>query len=222
MNLEDLLIPVKHVDIFYAIIAQNGGLGEISRKEELVVSKEALVEIIMRLGGASGSTFQPPSTTSKPQNEFTLEKNEAHLPHNNKDEGSSFSINEFIKPQNEPIPINEKSEENESSKNEVQPQTALFELENSDNQIDHPILPKSLVEDWRKNEKNLIRAIFDYQQFPLKEVADRYGGRSASANLANFMAKSDSDLKNMRKSTAQRLASALQVPLDWILVLKKG
>ena len=51
----------------------------------------------------------------------------------------------------------------------------------------------------------------------LKEVAERYGGNSASANLANYLARPDLELAVMRRSTALKIAQAMEVPPELVL-----
>lgn len=217
MNIEDLLIPARHIDIFYAVIAQNGGIKEMKYKQEVKVSQEAFVELVIRLGGAHADTEEALSKPVQGVHSSENEKNE----HESVPEVPSFiknhEINEFISPKNEEPTKNESFD---TLLNESPAQGSLFELKEIDNQILDIGLPEVLIEDWRKSEKNLVRAIFDHKGTSLKTVAERYGGRSASANIANFMAKTDSELSRMRKSTATRLANALEVPVEWILAVR--
>lgn len=81
--------------------------------------------------------------------------------------------------------------------------------------------PQVLLEEWRMSEENLIRCIMKFKNLGLKTVAERYGGKSAAANIANFLAKSDEELATMRSSTMRRLAEALGCPLEWLLLLKQ-
>ena len=167
MKIEDLLIPARHVDLFYALIARNGGVSGVVAKDELVMSKEAVVELFVRLGARG-----------KVKNESGVGKNE--------------KMNE--------------NNENEGQRN--------------DNQGDGYAMPKALLEEWGKEGKNLIRAVMDHKDLQLKSVAEKYGGKSAAANLSNFLAKSDEELAAMRTSTMQRLATALDCPVEWLLQLK--
>jgi len=225
MNLEDLLIPVRYIDIFYAVIAQNGGVAEMSYKEEFKISREAFVELVQRLG-------EPPASQEKKSAAEKKEKNEPVMPA----QESQNELNELTGTKNE-IHFNEneseltrltlkneqsiKNESNPALINEFTEQHSLFGDETTENQLLDIGLPQVVIEDWKNSDKNLIRAILDFKDMPLKDVADRYGGRSAAANLANFMAKPDADLGTMRKSTAERLAAALEVPAEWILAVKK-
>lgn len=86
----------------------------------------------------------------------------------------------------------------------------------SDNQMDYDRLPKALLEIWKAGQTNFLKALMEYQGIELKTLAARYGGSSASANLANFLAKSDQELSSMRPSTLQKLAQAFQVPIEWL------
>lgn len=81
-------------------------------------------------------------------------------------------------------------------------------------------LPQQLLDHARSSDQNFIRCIFDYQNVSLKEVARKYGGRSAAANLSNLMAKPNHELVSMRSSTMERLAAALECPLEWISLIK--
>ena len=56
-----------------------------------------------------------------------------------------------------------------------------------------------------------------WRNIPLKVAAERYGGKSAAANLANFLARSNDELATMRTSTVRRVAGALDCPPEWIL-----
>ena len=167
MKIEELLIPARHVDLFCALIARNGGVSGVVAKDELVLSKEAVVELFVRLG-AKGET----------ENELEAGENEK---------------------------MNENSESG---------------MKGDDNQADGYVMPKALLEEWGKEGKNLIRAVMDHKDLQLKSVAEKYGGKSAAANLSNFLAKSDEELAAMRTSTMQRLATALDCPVEWLLQLK--
>lgn len=91
----------------------------------------------------------------------------------------------------------------------------------SDNQGISMGLPEVIVQEWSGEGENLVRAIMNYKNRTLKEVAERYGGKSGAANLANFMAKSNEDLAGMRDSTLRRLAEALECPVDWLMVVRE-
>ncbi len=78
-------------------------------------------------------------------------------------------------------------------------------------------LPKELLDIHKSSRENILRSIFEWKQLGLKEVASRYGGSSAQANLANFLSRSDKDLRTMRRSTAIRLCKAMEIPKDLLL-----
>lgn len=77
------------------------------------------------------------------------------------------------------------------------------------------IIPKEILEMMEKRKVNLLRAAMEYHGQSLKELAVRYGGNSAAANLANFLSKSNQDLKLMRPSTAARMAEVFDIPKEW-------
>lgn len=94
---------------------------------------------------------------------------------------------------------------------------SIFNVPGAESQSFDGGIPQALVEDMEKNEINVLRAIMLYKNMTLKEVADAYGGKSAAANLANFLARSNEELGKMRRSTVTRIADALGVPPSWIL-----
>ena len=168
MKLDELMIPAVHVDLFYALIARNGGVLGAAAKDELTISKEAAIELFIRLGAGAGV-----------KNEIGVRENE------------KMNVEEGV------------------------------EEEEDGNQGVDVGMPEVLVEMWGQGEQNLIRAIMEFKKLPLKEVAERYGGKSAAANISNFLAKSDRELGAMRLSTMTRLAKALDCPLDWLTQLKE-
>lgn len=85
-----------------------------------------------------------------------------------------------------------------------------------ENQAIITTLPKELIELMADREGNRIRAIMSYRGTSLKEVADRYGGKSAAANIANFLSRTDEELTHMRDSTKVKLARALDCPVEWL------
>lgn len=87
-------------------------------------------------------------------------------------------------------------------------------------QRDSTHLPKAIVELMQKEKVNLIKAIMIYKKMSLKEVAERYGGKSGAANMANFMAKSPEDLTSIRASTFHKIAHALDCPYSWLAQVK--
>lgn len=91
----------------------------------------------------------------------------------------------------------------------------------SDNQSTDGVIPKVIVEEWQGNDENLVRVIMNYKNQTLKDVAERYGGKSGAANLANFMAKSNAELAAMRDSTLRKLADALECPVDWLFAVRE-
>lgn len=169
MTIDELMIPAAHVDLFYALIARNGGIIGAAQKSELVLSKEAAIELFIRLG-ARGEI-----------------KNESIGVENEKMNENSILVDSVI-----------------------------------ENQEDEYAIPKAILEKSRKEGQNLIRAIMEHKNLQLKEVALRYGGKSAAANLSNFLAKTDEELGAMRVSTMTRLAKAMNCPTEWLLQLKKN
>jgi hypothetical protein len=89
----------------------------------------------------------------------------------------------------------------------------------SENQDVDAVLPPSLVEIRRSDEGNMIRCILKYKGLTLKEVSERYGGKSGASNVANFLSKTDAELNQVRASTLARLAQALDCPLEWFDLL---
>jgi hypothetical protein len=89
-----------------------------------------------------------------------------------------------------------------------------------ENQIFNIQLPEAIIEEWSGKGENLVRAIMNFKNLTLKEVGERYGGKSGAANLANFMAKSNDELAAMRDSTLRRLAGALDCPEEWLFVVR--
>jgi DNA-binding Xre family transcriptional regulator len=99
-------------------------------------------------------------------------------------------------------------------KNEFDYEVDAFSAEN---QIVSHDLPQSILEVVKAGKENRLRAIMFAKGLSLKEVAERYGGKSAASNVANFLQKKDEDVRIMRQSTLQRLATALDCPIDWLL-----
>ena len=65
---------------------------------------------------------------------------------------------------------------------------------------------------------NVIKAVMEYRKLSLKDVAEKYGGKSGAANIANFLARTDEELRNTRKSTLVKIATAMDVPAQWFLI----
>ncbi|MEM6270274.1 MAG: hypothetical protein AAF998_12605 [Bacteroidota bacterium] len=86
----------------------------------------------------------------------------------------------------------------------------------SDNQYFDTTMPQVLIEDRENPEGKLVRAIMEHGNLSLKVVAERYGGKSGAANVANFMAKTNRELATMRASTRRKLATALGCPEKWL------
>lgn len=167
MKVDDLLIPAQHVDLFFDLMASNGGFEGLGSKNELRISKETVIELFVRLGAVS-----------KKENEEVVS-------------------------------------ENEKMKNAQRDESKGLE-----NQLNESILPQAILDKWTSSGENLIRTILDHKDLQAKVVADRYGGKSAAANISNFLAKTDAELATMRVSTMERLAEALECPAEWILLLK--
>lgn len=75
------------------------------------------------------------------------------------------------------------------------------------------VLPLALLEVSSNEEGNAIRCIMNWKAYSLKEIGDRYGGKSAASNLANFLSKTDFELMRTRKSTMAKIANSLDVAL---------
>jgi hypothetical protein len=108
------------------------------------------------------------------------------------------------------------------NKNEsVNPGTVVMGVGVVDNQSYSRALPQVIVQEVEIAGGNLVKAIMNFKNYSLKEVAERYGGKSGAANLANFMAKSNNELAAVRDSTLRKLADALECPVDWLMVVRE-
>ena len=67
------------------------------------------------------------------------------------------------------------------------------------------------LEDRCAGEGNAIRWVMNHYRMSLKEIAIRYGGKSAASNIANYLSKSDCELMAVRNSTIRRIAEALEI-----------
>lgn len=100
------------------------------------------------------------------------------------------------------------------NKNELIEQPLQLQLFASPGEVH---LPRELVDVMKKDNVNLLRAIMTYKKLELKDVALKYGGKSAAANISNFLARTNEELMTARPKTLQRLALAFDCPDDWLL-----
>lgn len=111
---------------------------------------------------------------------------------------------------------NESGKKKNEQKNEKSELNLFSTVDSNENQLFNPYLPKEIVEIVKKENCGLVRAIMTFRGYSLKEVAARYGGASAAANLANIMARPNDSLAVMRPATLKRLAQALSCPVEWL------
>ena len=218
MKVEKLLIPALYADLFAEIAAKNGGIAQIDSLESLEVPKDVLFALFQRMVGLTEGSFKQDAPSSASKKQPMTENEPSKVNKSAENESNSTDRVEMNSPRS-------KNEQNSlfnpshSIKNDYK---SLFITKSTNNQENKISIPNVILEDWQLGDKNLIKAIFDYKNQPLKVVASRYGGNSAAANIANYLAKSDADLQSLRRSTAVRLAKAMQVPEEWILAVRKN
>lgn len=131
----------------------------------------------------------------------------------------------FLVPESWLVKVVQLVSENKNEKmNKMNPKNEILENEQGsvklvyENQMFNPSLPKQILNVMAAENCNLLKAIMVFRGLSLKQVAQAYGGVSASANLSNFMARSNSELASMRPATARKIAAALGCPEAWLQV----